>query len=204
MATTRKSKAETEDTVMQVNDTPTSDVDVQTLLSQMAEMQKQIETMKQSQPVPSVLESFKDRMITFINLTPGSAMLKGSANRPYEIEGRYKFRTFTETEARVIVSNMGNYLREGFVYIDDASFVREVGLADAYANMLKPEDLKELFNKNPQTIVSAYELALDGQKKIILDMVIEKKSKGQPIDANILVKLGELSGKDLVNIEADE
>ena len=70
--------------------------------------------------------------------------------------------------------------------------------------MLKPEDLKELFNKNPQAIVSAYELALDGQKKIILDMVIEKKSKGQPIDANILVKLGELSGKDLVNIEADE
>lgn len=183
------------------------EVDVQALLKQLEAMQKELAEMKEqtSQASPVVeLSSAKEKMITFINLTPGSVMLRGSATRPYEIEGRYNSRTFTEMESKVIVSQMGGYLRDGYVYIDDADFVKEVGLGDAYRSIMTPDALKGLMSKTPEAIISAYDLALDGQKKIILDMIIEKKSKGENIDANILVELGKLSGKDLVGIEAED
>lgn len=199
MATNSRTKSTTEESKTKQTQ---PEVDVQALMEQIAALQKKVAEMETS-PV-ATLEQTKDKMIKFINLTVGSVMLKGSAKRPYEIEGRYNSRKFTDTEAKIIVSNMGNYLREGFVFIDDAEFVREVGLADAYMDMLNPDELKALLNKNPDAIVSAYELALDGQKKIILDMIIEKKAKGEPVDANVLVRIGELSGKDLVHIEEEE
>lgn len=183
------------------------ETDVQALLKQLEAMQKELAEMKEqtSQVSPMAeLSSAKEKMITFINLTPGSVMLRGSATRPYEIEGRYNSRTFTEMESKVIVSQMGGYLRDGYVYIDDADFVKEVGLGDAYRSIMTPDALKGLMSKTPEAIISAYDLALDGQKKIILDMIIEKKSKGENIDANILVELGKLSGKDLVGIEAED
>ena len=199
MATNSRTKSTNEESkVEQIQ----PQIDVKDLMEQIAALQKKIAEMET--PATATLEQTKDKMIKFINLTIGSVMLKGSAKRPYEIEGRYNSRKFTDTEAKIIVSNMGNYLREGFVYIDDAEFVREVGLADAYIDMLNPEELKALLNKNPDAIISAYELALDGQKKIILDMIIEKKTKGEPVDANVLVRIGELSGKDLVHIEEEE
>ena len=199
MATNSRAKTATEESKTKQTQ---PEVDVKALMEQVAALQKKVAEMEA--PPTTALEQTKDKMIKFINLTVGSVMLKGSAKRPYEIEGRYNSRKFTDTEAKIIVSNMGNYLREGFVFIDDAEFVREVGLADAYMDMLNPDELKALLNKNPDAIVSAYELALDGQKKIILDMIIEKKAKGEPVDANVLVRIGELSGKDLVHIEEEE
>ena len=212
MATTKKS-ATTKSSTDMVDTTEVKaskqkqEVDVQALLKQLEAMQKELAEMKEqtSQASPVVeLSSAKEKMITFINLTPGSVMLRGSATRPYEIEGRYNSRTFTEMESKVIVSQMGGYLRDGYVYIDDADFVKEVGLGDAYRSIMTPDALKGLMSKTPEAIISAYDLALDGQKKIILDMIIEKKSKGENIDANILVELGKLSGKDLVGIEAED
>lgn len=212
MATTKKS-ATTKSSTDMVDTTEVKaskqkqEVDVQALLKQLEAMQKELAKMKEqtSQVSPMAeLSSAKEKMITFINLTPGSVMLRGSATRPYEIEGRYNSRTFTEMESKVIVSQMGGYLRDGYVYIDDADFVKEVGLGDAYRSIMTPDALKGLMSKTPEAIISAYDLALDGQKKIILDMIIEKKSKGENIDANILVELGKLSGKDLVGIEAED
>ena len=212
MATTKKSattKSSTDivDTTEVKVSKDKQNADVQALLKQLEAMQKELAEMKeqtvQTSPVAE-LSSTKEKMITFINLTPGSVMLRGSATRPYEIEGRYNSRTFTEMESKVIVSQMGGYLRDGYVYIDDADFVKEVGLSDAYRNIMTPDALKGLMSKTPEAIISAYDLALDGQKKIILDMIIEKKSKGENIDANILVELGKLSGKDLVGIEAED
>ena len=42
------------------------------------------------------------------------------------------------------------------------------------------------------------------QKQIIIDMVANRKMKGIAIDANIVVELGHLCGKDLMSIEPEE
>lgn len=208
--TTKKDKdeanviAETE-AVKEVKAEKTSkqDPQIEALLAQIAQLQEQMAELSKPAPV-ATLSSTADKMITFISLTPGSVMLRGSARRPYEIDGQYKSRTFTETEARIIVSQMGNYLRDGYVWIDDAEFVRDVGLQEAYRNMLNAEQLQTLLDKKPEAVVSAYESVSEGQQKIILDMVTVKVQKGEKVDANILQRLKEISGRDLFDIEVDE
>lgn len=46
-------------------------------------------------------------------------------------------------------------------------------------------------------------MAPRGQKETIVEMVKNKRSQGIDVDANVLVKLGELTGIDFVNIEAE-
>nr|DAH32555.1 MAG TPA: hypothetical protein [Caudoviricetes sp.] len=172
------------------------------LKAQIAEMKAQMELMAQmmanktNEPVQSTKN---DRMITFVNLTNGTAVLRGNQN--WALEGRYASRAFLEREARIIVNNMPNMIRSGMVYITDADFVRENDLADAYVNMLSDTDMKSLLAQDAKNVIDVYKNVSDNQKQIIIDMIIEQRKAGAKIDGNILTELGELCGKDLVHIE---
>lgn len=172
------------------------------LKAQIAEMKAQMELMaqmmanKSNEPVHSTKN---DRMITFVNLTNGTAVLRGNQN--WALEGRYASRAFLEREARIIVNNMPNMIRSGMVYITDADFVKENDLADAYVNMLSDTDMKSLLAQDAKNVIDVYKNVSDNQKQIIIDMIIEQRKAGAKIDGNILTELGELCGKDLVHIE---
>lgn len=173
------------------------------LKAQIAEMKAQMELMAQMMAVKA--ESIKptpqknDRMITFVNLTNGTAVLRG--NQIWSLEGRYATRSFLEREARIIVNNTPNLIRSGMVYITDAQFVRDNDLSDAYMNILSDNDMKNLLAKDANYVIDVYKNVADGQKQIIVDMIIEQRRAGKKIDSNILVELGELCGKDLVHID---
>lgn len=171
------------------------------LKAQIAEMKAQMELMAQmmANKTESVRSSKDDRMITFVNLTNGTAILKGNQN--WALEGRYASRTFLEREARIIVNNMPNMIRSGMVYITDAQFVQENDLADAYVNMLSDIDMKSLLAQDAKYVIEVYKNVSDNQKQIIIDMIIEQRKAGAKIDGNILTELGELCGKDLVHID---
>lgn len=182
------------------NPSETTTPSIEQLMAEIAELKKQVLQNKTIETkTETELEEAPEKMIRFISLARGSVMLKGTANRPYEIEGRFADRWFSEAEARAIVNLMGNYMREGFVYIDDAKFVKSVGLADVYKTMLTPDILKSLFEQSPSSVVNIYQNATEGQQKIILDMLYEKKNKGEQVDANILMQIGKLAGMDLIS-----
>lgn len=46
-------------------------------------------------------------------------------------------------------------------------------------------------------------MAPRGQKETIVEMIKNKRLQGIDVDANVLVKLGELTGIDFVGIEAE-
>lgn len=172
------------------------------LKAQIAEMKAQMELMAQMMANKSnepVRPAKNDRMITFVNLTNGTAVLRGNQN--WALEGRYASRAFLEREARIIVNNMPNMIRSGMVYITDADFVQENDLADAYVNMLSDTDMKSLLAQDAKNVIDVYKNVSDNQKQIIIDMIIEQRKAGAKIDGNILTELGELCGKDLVHIE---
>lgn len=173
------------------------------LKAQIAEMKAQMEMMakmmsmkKQTEYQP---EAKSERMVTFVNLTNGVAVLRGNQN--WTLNGQYSSRAFLEREARIIVNNMPNMIRSGMVYITDAQFVRDNDLSDAYLNMLSDEEMKTLLSKDAKYVVDVYKNVADGQKQIIVDMIVEQRKSGVKIDSNILVELGELCGKDLVHID---
>ena len=208
---TTKAKAEkvdeiaTSDTVATTTTNKDISSENESLKKQMEEMKAQMEAMSKmlaeakSVPVAEKSGVNKDRNITFVNLTNGTAILRG--NSFWKLEGRFASRTFLEREARIIVNNMPNMIRSGMVYITDAQFVEDNDLSEVYLNILSDKDLKELLSHDASYVVDVYKNVSDGQKNIIIDMIVDKVLAGEKVDNNVLVELGRLSGKDLINIE---
>lgn len=168
---------------------------------QMQEMMAQIALLMKAQSAPAapVEQPKKQNNIKFINLTAGSMNLRGT--RMYNIPKQFGFKMLGEAEARLVVNNMPNAIADGYVYIANKAFVHECELDDLYANMLDDAQLKALLNENANDVCEVYKNASEGQKRIILDMVSDKRLNGQPVDANILVELGKLSGVDFMDID---
>ena len=119
----------------------------------------------------------------------------------YNIPKQFGFKMLGEAEARLVVNNMPNAIADGYVYIANKAFVHECELDDIYEGMLSDKQLKELLSENANDVCEVYKNASDGQKRIILDMVSDKRLNGQPIDANILMELGKLSGVNFMDID---
>ena len=208
---TTKAKAEKVDEIATADTvaTTTTDKDIssenESLKKQMEEMRAQMEAMSKmlaeakSAPIAEKSGVNKDRNITFVNLTNGTAVLRG--NSFWKLEGRFASRTFLEREARIIVNNMPNMIRSGMVYITDAQFVEDNDLSEVYLNILSDKDLKELLSHDASYVVDVYKNVSEGQKNVIIDMIVDKVLAGEKVDNNVLVELGRLSGKDLINIE---
>lgn len=171
---------------------------------QMAEMMAKMQEMMNAQmatPTSVIADNKQTRSIKFINLASGGLTLKG--NRFYHMDKQFDSRMIPESEARAIVNNMPNTMVSGVVYIADADFVREVELDGAYAEMLSDEQVKSLLHKSAAEVCDIYRNASDTQKRIIVDMVSDRRLEGLPVDANIVVELGKLCGKDLMGIEPE-
>lgn len=199
MATTTKTKA-----AAPVEAANESDILKETIAKQQAQMQEMMAQIAllmkaQSAPVAPVEQPKKQNNIKFINLTAGSMNLRGT--RMYNIPKQFGFKMLGEAEARLVVNNMPNAIADGYIYIANKAFVHECELDDLYANMLDEAQLKGLLNENANDVCEVYKNASEGQKRIILDMVSDKRLNGQPVDANILVELGKLSGVDFMNID---
>jgi len=199
MATTTKTKA-----AAPVEAANESDVLKETIArqqEQMQEMMAQIALLMKAQSAPTTPaeQPKKQNNIKFINLTAGSMNLRGT--RMYNIPKQFGFKMLGEAEARLVVNNMPNAIADGYIYIANKAFVHECELDDLYANMLDDAQLKALLNENANDVCDVYKNASEGQKRIILDMVSDKRLNGQPVDANILVELGKLSGVNFMDID---
>lgn len=196
-ATKKTSKVESVNTEMK-----NVDKENESLKKQIEELQAQMEMMSKMMSAPKVPEKKKtDRFITLVNMTTGSVVLKG--NSVHEIAGQFNSKKFFEREARIIVNNMRTAFEAGYVYIADAEFVRECELEDAYSTMLSDDVLKDLLNHNASYVIETYKSVSDGQKQIIVNMLESKKLKGEYVDANVLIEIGKLANRDLINIEQE-
>lgn len=171
---------------------------------QMADLMAQIKVMMQAQAAtnPVNIEEKAARGIKFISLVPGGLTLKG--NRMYHIDKQFGYKMIPESEARAILSNMPNTVASGMVYIADKEFVNKNDLSGVYEEILSDKQLKELLQQNANDVCEIYKQASPAQKEIIVDMVVNRKLNGLPIDANIVVEIGKLCGKDLMSITPEE
>lgn len=170
---------------------------------QMADLMAQIKVMMQAQAqnVVPVTEK-KARSIKFISLVQGGLSLKG--NRMYHIDKQFGYKMIPEGEAAAIVSNMPNTIANGLVYIADKDFISRMELDGVYEEILSDKQLKELLQQNTNDVCEIYKQASMAQREIIVDMIVNRKLNGLPIDANIVVEIGKLCGKDLMSIAPEE
>ena len=188
--------------------TPVVDTEKEQLKAQLAEQQRRMEEMMaqmqvlmqaQSNSTTSTKPVNSNKQIVFINMTSGGLNLKGT--RMYHIDNQFGTKSVQESEARVIVANMPNTIAEGYVYIPDNEFLESCNMGGVYDGMLNDEQMKTLLNQDANYVCDVFENANDSQKRIIIDMVSDRQLNGNPVDANILVRLGKLCGVDFLNIE---
>lgn len=195
--TTTSAPVAKKEEVKEVNDNLSQENEL--LKKQMEAMQAQMELLVKQMAMSnaSVMNTKKsERNIEFINMVPGTLVLKGS--QIWKIEGQFNSRLFLESEARTIVNNMQNTVRSGLVYIADSEFIKECELESAYTALLSDDQLKNLLNKKFDEVVEIYKTVPKAQQDIIISMIKEKKESGVQIDANILIKIGEFCGQDLL------
>lgn len=149
-------------------------------------------------------EPKKKKNVSIMSLAVGGLTLMGT--RAIRIPKQFDTVSVSEAEATAIVTNMPNAARNGLFYILDADFVEENELAEAYQNILDDKQFKQLLNQSSDYVVDIFKSASDTQKKIIISMIIDKKSHNQFIDANIVEQISKLSGVDFSMAEevADE
>ena len=140
-----------------------------------------------------------EKYITFVNLTKGKFIIKGSV--VYTIDKQFETRRFLEREAKIIVNNMPNSIHQGQLYIADSEFVKDCDLDLVYKTLLSDSQLKELLEQSSDTVLEIYKNASSSQKEIIVDMIENKKLNNCTIDANILLEIGKLANKNLIDIE---
>ncbi len=206
--TTNKSTTTTPKTTIKKEAAPVVDTEKEQLKAQLAEQQKRMEEMMaqmqvlmqaQSNSTTSTKSVNPNKQIVFINMTSGGLNLKGT--RMYHIDNQFGTKSVQESEARVIVANMPNTIAEGYVYIPDNEFLESCNMGGVYDGMLNDEQMKTLLNQDANYVCDVFENATDSQKRIIIDMVSDRQLNGNPVDANILVRLGKLSGVDFLDIE---
>ena len=209
--TTNKSNTTTPKTTTKKATAPTTpvvDTEKEQLKAQLAEQQKRMEEMMaqmqvlmqaQSNSTTSTKPVNSNKQIVFINMTSGGLNLKGT--RMYHIDNQFGTKSVQESEARVIVANMPNTIAEGYVYIPDNEFLESCNMGGVYDGMLNDEQMKTLLNQDANYVCDVFENATDSQKRIIIDMVSDRQLNGNPVDANILVRLGKLAGVDFLDIE---
>ena len=209
--TTNKSNTTTPKTTTKKATAPTTpvvDTEKEQLKAQLAEQQRRMEEMMaqmqvlmqaQSNSTTSTKPVNSNKQIVFINMTSGGLNLKGT--RMYHIDNQFGAKSVQESEARVIVANMPNTIAEGYVYIPDNEFLESCNMGGVYDGMLNDEQMKTLLNQDANYVCDVFENATDSQKRIIIDMVSDRQLNGNPVDANILVRLGKLAGVDFLDIE---
>ena len=193
-----ESEEEEKEEVKEVNDNLSQENEL--LKKQMEAMQAQMELLvkqvSMNTNTTNTTNQKPERNIEFINMVPGTLVLRG--NQIWKIEGQFNSRSFLEREARIIVNNMQNTIRSGYVYIADYDFIQENELTEVYDIMLSDKQLKDLLNKNFKEVVEIYKTVPKAQQDIIVRMIKERKESGVQIDANILIQIGELCGQDLL------
>ena len=204
MATATTKKTTTATTTTSTTEKPETDSRIAEQANEIAELKAQIALLMKAQKTSAqtaTVESTpkKKKNVTIINLFAGGLTVKG--NSYYHFDKQFDKRAFSEAEATAIVNNMPNAAREGIFYITDAQFVEDNDLSDAYENMIDDVKMKTILSLDANSVLVLYKNASEAQKTIIENMIVNSRLNGEALDANILVELGKITGKNYMEIE---
>lgn len=205
MANTKKTTSTTEEKVAKVDNT----ANIKSLEKQVQKQQEQIEQLmemlRNNVAVSVATESNDvgaDEEILVISLTPNKLNLVGNDGSVlFAFDNMYEEQYIDYASLKEIVRTNRDMAKSGRFYILDERVVNKLRLKNNYKNILTPEQLKKLFAVSADKAIDLYNLANDMQRQTIIELVKQAKFNSENVDYNLLQKLSELSGIDLMNVE---
>lgn len=185
--------------------------EIKELKEQLKKQQEQIDALlakeqsnieKVDVPVETVSDIGSDDEVLVISLVPNKLnMLDRDGRVIFAFNDMYDEQYVDFASLRECVNSHRDMALNGRFYIADERAVNKLRLKSAYRNILSPKQFEDIVKNNINTAVDLYKIAPTGQQKVIVDIIKEKKMKGVDMDMNMLHKLSDLSGSDLVNVE---
>lgn len=189
--------------------------DVKELKAQLKEQQKQIEqlmdmlTAQNSKAEPEVKPAVvekddigSDDEVLVISLVPNKLnMLDKDGRVIITFNGMYDEQYIDFASLRDAVNSHRDMALNGRFYIADERAVSKLRLRHHYEKVLTPKQFEDIINSNIDVAAELYKVAPKGQQKVIINIIKEKRMNGVDMDMNMLHKLSEVSGTDLVNVE---
>jgi len=194
----------------------------------MAEIKKTGTTVKKTSPTNKKIEELEKKLAALTErleqqpLTPTSpkkdfidpdkdieviSLCNGKLNLSTEGFGKgevYEFMDFGEVQMipfhdlKNIVRHQKSFLKEGYFCVDSSDALVAMSVAKICKNMPDKDILLNLFDKDTETIVKVFKMMPEGQKKMFASMMVNRLYRNESIDANVVMRCGEIIGKDLV------
>lgn len=207
---TRKSssaKATTETTTTNAQDIESITKENNELKAQMSQMQEQMNTLLQQFAMLNLSgQNFnqQDKDIDVVSLVNATLLISTngrSDGKVYKFTKQFESRPIPESDLKEIVRAMPRTAREGYFYILDSDFIRNNGLSSSYRNILTQTEMANIFSLNSKEFMEKYSYVSDAQKKIIENMLINKRLMNEDVDANIMLALQKATGRNYMEIE---
>lgn len=186
----------------------------QELLKKFEELQKQLAELKaendalkdnaQVEDNDNVEELTSDTDITVISQTVGKLVLSTEGNG---IGTVYRFEEFGEVQdipfgdLKDIVKHKPRFAKEGAYFICNPQAVKKLRLGNQYKNLIDDKTFVNLFDKDAKTIVALYESAPKMQQEQVVSLIQDRLDNGLEVDGNVLIKIGQLCGRDFITKE---
>ena len=204
MAVAKKETIKKDEKIIEEKIEVVVDNEKQILLDMIKDLQKQMSELSKDKNIKPI-KSEKNT----IELEDGITVISQCVGGLNLLNGEYEFKEFGEIQEipfedlRKIVRVHRSFAENGLFYIVNDFVVKKLKLERYYTRLLNVEDMNNLFKLDCESVIELYNLSHENQKNVIVERVIDKKLKGENIDANILVQLGKLCGKNLLEIETE-
>ena len=186
----------------------------QELLKKFEELQKQLaelkaendalKDIKQVEDNDNTEELTSDTDITVISQTVGKLVISTEGNGVGTV---YRFEEFGEVQdipfgdLKDIVKNKPRFAKEGAYFICNPQAVKKLRLGNQYKNLIDDKTFVNLFDKDAKTIVALYESAPKMQQEQVVSLIQDRLDNGLEVDGNVLIKIGQLCGRDFITKE---
>lgn len=144
-----------------------------------------------------------DDMIDVISLSPN--IVNANVSASYKQPGRnYRFDKFGKmlqipySDLMQIVQNHTALFEKGYLYINDARFVKAAGLQGAVENMLTKEQIQQIVYSDSPDYMELFAKATTEQRKNIAGILIDEINAGKEFDMNKLDKISKFIGYDIL------
>lgn len=143
-----------------------------------------------------------DDMIEVVSLSPSIVNASVSANmlqpgRNYRFDRFGKILQIPYSDLMQIVQNHTALFERGYLYINNAQFVKASGLQGAVENMLTKEQIQKIVYSNSPDYMELFSKATTEQRKNIAGILIDEINDGQEFDMNKLDKISTFIGYNI-------
>lgn len=213
MAVSTKKTSSAKSSTVEVNDINENTVNIEAitkenseLKAQMKQMQEQMNLLFQKFAMANLngQSNQQDKDIDVVSLVNATLLISTngrSDGKVYKFTNQFESQPIPESDLKEIVRAMPRTSRDGYFYILDSDFVRNNGLASSYRNVLDQTEMANIFNLNSKDFIEKYNYVSNAQKKIIENMLINKRLMNEDVDANIMLALQKVTGRNYMEIE---